>query len=123
MYGIGVTITHAGQSGKAEVDQTARFTGWTSSNRGLEMDCIGTLLHEQLVSERPGQPDEQVGRDSPQHSVYATPPRTKCVAQRHNYLDGEPGYFQRGIPAQAAKPRLEFDDQVRRELEHSHRDD
>src|SRR5260370_32748067 len=108
MYGIGVTITHAGQSGKAEVDQTTRFTGWTSSNRGLEMDCIGTLLHEQLVSERPGQPDEQVGRDSPHHSGPATPPRPKCVPRRLTYRNAKPGTFQPGIPAQAANGELKF---------------
>ena len=54
------------------------------------MDCIGTLLHEHLTSERPSQPDEQIGGDSTHDSVHANAPRTKCLTQSHNYQDGQP---------------------------------
>src|SRR5713226_4264926 len=108
MYGVSITITHAGKSGEAEVDQAARFTGWTSSNRGLEMDCIGTFFHEHLISKRPSQPDQQVGGDSAHDPVDANPPWTKCVAQSHNYQDDQPRHLQCRIPAQVPERRIEF---------------
>src|SRR5712692_10379163 len=123
MYWISVTITHAGKRGEAEVDQTARFPSRTSSDRGLEMDCIGTLFHEHLISERPSQPDKQVRGDSTHDPVYATRAGTTCVPQRHEHPNGHTAYLQSRIPAQVAEQRVEFDDQVRCELENSDRDD
>ena len=71
MYWIRVTVRYGREGFKAEVDQTGRFTCRNSRGEGrLEVDCVGNLFHEQLVTERPGHADQQVGGDAAHDPVH-----------------------------------------------------
>src|ERR1700686_496153 len=103
MYRISVAVTNAGQRGKTEINQEAWFSGGDSTFECLEVDCVWVRLHEELIGERPGNADQQVGSNSTHYPVYANGPRAKRLPQGHDHQNGKPGYLERRIPAQVAE--------------------
>src|SRR6201998_3234525 len=69
MYRISVAIANAGQGGKTEIHQEARFSSGDPADECLEMDCVWALLHEQLISRPPGNADQQHGPHPPHYPV------------------------------------------------------
>src|SRR2546425_6561678 len=93
MYWIRVTVTYGREGCKTEVDQTGWFTCGNSSEGRLEVDCVRNLFQEQLVTERPGHADQQIGGDAAHDPVHTHRAGTKCLLQRHDHEYGHAGHF------------------------------
>ena len=88
IYRIRVAITQGGEGGKAEVDQAGRLTCVSTSKGRLEVDGVGDLLQQQLVTECLGHADQQVGSDAAHDPVHIDRAGKKCLLERHDHEYG-----------------------------------
>src|SRR5207253_10274750 len=110
---IRVTVPYGRESCKAEVDQTGWDTCGNANEGRLKVDGVRHLFQEQLVTERPGHADQQIGGNTahdPVHTHRAGPQR---LLQRHDHECGHAGHFEHRIPVPVAERGVAFDDHVR----------
>ena len=88
----------------------------------MEVDCAGNHFHEQLVTERPGHADQQVGGYAAHHPVHINRTGKKCLLKGHDDEYGHAKHFEGTVPAPRDERRVEFDDQVRREFQNGQRE-
>src|ERR1700685_486946 len=104
MYRIRIAVRYGREGFKAEVDQTRRLTRRNAFGEGrLEVDCVGNLLHEQLVTECPGHADEQVSGDAAHDPVHIHRAGKKGLLKSYDHEYGHAGYLQRRVPAPGAE--------------------